>query len=246
MFEKYTDAARRSIFFARYEASHFGSRQIEPAHLLSGIMRVVPELVREWIGDDQSIGRLRSALEEQQPRSAEKIPTSVDLPLSDASKRILAFGAEEAERLAHPCIDAAHLFLGILREHGPAAEGLAEGAFTPSPRASLGISACHSGKSRRTMLKADLMAEVSRIVQTTKKESEVVVEAIFDGIARSLSTGDKVEIRGFGSFRTRQRQPRIVRNPRTGVRVGVPAKRISYFKPSKELKELVNKAPIEH
>jgi integration host factor subunit beta len=90
------------------------------------------------------------------------------------------------------------------------------------------------------MLKADLMEEVSRIVETTRKESEVIVEAIFDGIARSLRTGDKVEIRGFGSFRTRQRQPRIVRNPRTGVRVEVPAKRISYFKPSKELRELVN------
>ena len=57
MFEKYTEAARRSIFFARYEASHFGSRQIEPTHLLLAIMRVVPELAREWIGDDQGIAR---------------------------------------------------------------------------------------------------------------------------------------------------------------------------------------------
>ena len=90
------------------------------------------------------------------------------------------------------------------------------------------------------MLKADLMEEVSRIVETTRKESEVIVEAIFDGIARSLRTGDKVEIRGFGSFRMRQRQPRIGRNPRTGARVDVPAKSIPYFKPSKEMRELVN------
>jgi hypothetical protein len=93
-------------------------------------MRVVPELAREWIGDDQGIARLRSALEERQPQSAEKIPTSVDLPLSDASKRILAYSAEEAERLAHPCIDAAHLFLGLLREPGPAAETLTERGVT--------------------------------------------------------------------------------------------------------------------
>ena len=90
------------------------------------------------------------------------------------------------------------------------------------------------------MTKADLIEEVSRVVEMTRKESEVIVEAIFDSIVRSLRTGDKIEIRGFGSFRTRQRQPRIGRNPKTGARVEVPAKKIPYFKPSKELKDLLN------
>ncbi len=90
------------------------------------------------------------------------------------------------------------------------------------------------------MTKADLIEEVSRVVEMTRKESEVIVEAIFDSIVRSLRTGDKIEIRGFGSFRTRQRQPRIGRNPKTGARVEVPAKKIPYFKPSKELKDVVN------
>ena len=74
----------------------------------------------------------------------------------------------------------------------------------------------------------------------------VIVEAIFDSIVRSLRSGDKIEIRGFGSFRTRQRQPRIGRNPKTGARVEVPAKKIPYFKPSKELKDVVNSsgAPV--
>jgi integration host factor subunit beta len=90
------------------------------------------------------------------------------------------------------------------------------------------------------MTKADLIEEVSRVVELTRKESEVIVEAIFDSIVRSLKTGDKIEIRGFGSFRTRERQARIGRNPKTGDRVEVPAKRIPYFKPSKELKDLVN------
>ena len=85
------------------------------------------------------------------------------------------------------------------------------------------------------MTKADLIEEVSRVVEMTRKESEVIVEAIFDSIVRSLRSGDKIEIRGFGSFRTRQRQPRIGRNPKTGARVEVPAKKIPYFKPSKEL-----------
>ena len=92
------------------------------------------------------------------------------------------------------------------------------------------------------MTKADLIEEVSRVVDMTRKESEVIVEAIFDSIVRSLRGGDKIEIRGFGSFRTRQRQPRIGRNPKTGARVEVPAKKIPYFKPSKELKDLVNNA----
>ena len=90
------------------------------------------------------------------------------------------------------------------------------------------------------MTKADLIEEVSRVVEMTRKESEVIVETIFDSIVRSLRTGDKIEIRGFGSFRTRQRQPRVGRNPKTGARVEVPAKKIPYFKPSKELKDVVN------
>ncbi len=90
------------------------------------------------------------------------------------------------------------------------------------------------------MTKADLIEEVSRAVEMTRKESEVIVEAIFDSIVRSLRGGDKIEIRGFGSFRTRQRQSRIGRNPKTGSRVEVPAKKIPYFKPSKELKDVVN------
>ena len=95
------------------------------------------------------------------------------------------------------------------------------------------------------MTKADLIEEVSRVVELTRKESEVIVEAIFDSVVRSLRSGDKIEIRGFGSFRTRERQARIGRNPKTGDRVDVPAKRIPYFKPSKELKDLVNEVAVD-
>jgi integration host factor subunit beta len=94
------------------------------------------------------------------------------------------------------------------------------------------------------MTKADLIEEVSRVVEMTRKDSEVIVEAIFDSIVRSLRGGDKIEIRGFGSFRTRQRKERIGRNPKTGARVEVPPKRIPYFKPSKELKDLVNESGV--
>src|SRR6476661_6475498 len=90
------------------------------------------------------------------------------------------------------------------------------------------------------MTKADLIDEVSRLAELTRKDSEVIVETIFESVVRSLRAGDKIEIRGFGSFRTRQRKPRVGRNPKTGDRVEVPAKKIPYFKPSKELKDLVN------
>ena len=90
------------------------------------------------------------------------------------------------------------------------------------------------------MTKVDLIDEVSSVVEMTRKDSEVIVEAIFDSVVKALRGGDKIEIRGFGSFRIRQRNPRIGRNPKTGERVDVPAKRVPYFKPSKELRDLVN------
>jgi integration host factor subunit beta len=90
------------------------------------------------------------------------------------------------------------------------------------------------------MTKAELIEEVSRVVEMTRKDSETIVETIFDSIVNSLHKGEKIEIRGFGSFRTRQRQPRVGRNPKTGSRVEVPSKRIPYFKPSKELRDIVN------
>ena len=92
------------------------------------------------------------------------------------------------------------------------------------------------------MTKAELIEEVSKVVEMTRKDSEIIVETIFDSIVNSLHSGDKIEIRGFGSFRTRQRQPRVGRNPKTGTRVEVPSKRIPYFKPSKELRDLVNQS----
>src|SRR6516164_8188025 len=93
------------------------------------------------------------------------------------------------------------------------------------------------------MTKADLIEEVSRAIEMSRKDSEVIVETVFDSIVKTLRSGDKIEIRGFGSFRTRERKSRIGRNPKTGARVEVPAKKIPYFKPSKELKDVVNGAP---
>ena len=91
-----------------------------------------------------------------------------------------------------------------------------------------------------TVTKADLVEEVIRITELPRKESEIVVETVFESIIQALQTGEKIEIRGFGSFRTRQRRGRTGRNPKTGAKVEVPPKRIPFFKPSKELKDFVN------
>jgi integration host factor subunit beta len=96
-----------------------------------------------------------------------------------------------------------------------------------------------------TLTKAVLIEEVLRITELPRKESETIVETIFDSIIESLQKGDKIEIRGFGSFRTRQRRGRVGRNPKTGEKVEVPAKKIPFFKPSKELKDFVNSAEAQ-
>ena len=95
-------------------------------------------------------------------------------------------------------------------------------------------------ENNHTMTKADLVEEVTRVTELPRKESEAVVETIFESIISALQTDDKIEIRGFGSFRTRQRRGRTGRNPKTGAKVEVPPKKIPYFKPSKELKDFVN------
>jgi integration host factor subunit beta len=92
------------------------------------------------------------------------------------------------------------------------------------------------------MTKAELVDEVARVVQLTKKQAETIVNIVFDSIVESLRAGQKIELRGFGSFRLRSRKSRTGRNPKTGEKVEVPSKKIPYFKPGKELKELINRS----
>ena len=93
------------------------------------------------------------------------------------------------------------------------------------------------------MTKAELVDEVARAAELNKRDAEVIVETVFESIVSALHKGEKVELRGFGSFRTRERGPRRGRNPKTGEPVDVPAKRVPYFKPGKELKEFFTEDP---
>ena len=90
------------------------------------------------------------------------------------------------------------------------------------------------------MTKADLVDEVVRVSNVSKKHAEIIVNTVFASIIEALQRDDKIELRGFGSFRVRRRRSRQGRNPKTGDRVEVPEKRIPYFKPGKELKDLIN------
>ena len=118
MFEKYTEKARRVIFFARYEASQFGSPAIEPEHLLLGLIREDQQIVTSFIhashiSTDQIRDRIQKAL-----GLHEKISASVDLPLSENAKRVLVCAAEESNMLHHSYIGTEHLLIALLRQEG--------------------------------------------------------------------------------------------------------------------------------
>ena len=96
------------------------------------------------------------------------------------------------------------------------------------------------GRKDGAMTKAQLIDEVARVADLSRKHAELIVDIFFQSIVNALERGEKIELRGFGSFRIRQRNARQGRNPKTGDQVSVPAKRIPYFKPGRELKELLN------
>ena len=115
MFERYTEKARRTIFFARYEASNYGSPYIETEHLLLGLLREDKALTHRFLRPHGSVESIRKQIDEN-TTIREKVSTSVDLPLSNECKRVLAYAAEEAYLLLHKHIGTEHLLLGLLRE----------------------------------------------------------------------------------------------------------------------------------
>jgi hypothetical protein len=115
MFERYTERARRVIFFARFEASNFGSMTIETEHLLLGLLREDKNLMERFCREQSTVSSIREAVSKR-VATQEKVSTSIDLPLSNECRRILAYAADEAERLKHNHIGTEHLLLGMFRE----------------------------------------------------------------------------------------------------------------------------------
>jgi ATP-dependent Clp protease ATP-binding subunit ClpC len=162
MFERYTEKARRVIFFARYEASQFGSPYIETEHLLLGLLREDKALANRFLRSHAAIESIRKQIEAH-TTIREKVSTSVDLPLSHECKRVLAYGAEEAERLSHKHIGTEHLMLGLLREEKSfAAEILHErGLRLSAVREEIARSASEKSSASRPK-ESSLLAEFSR------------------------------------------------------------------------------------
>jgi ketosteroid isomerase-like protein len=123
MFERYTQKARLVIFFARYEASQYGSSFIEPDYLLLGLLREDPPLVLRFLGPNSTATNIRTAIEKQITRR-ERISTSVEMPLTDECKKILSRALEEADRLGQQRVGTEHILLGVLRAEGSVAARL--------------------------------------------------------------------------------------------------------------------------
>jgi ATP-dependent Clp protease ATP-binding subunit ClpC len=132
MFERYTDKARRVVFFARYEASQHGSKFIEPEHVLIGLLREDKALTNRFLRSHAAVESIRKQIEAH-TKNSEKISTAVDIPLSQECKRVLDHAAKEADGLSHRHIGTEHLLLGLLDEEKSfAAEILRERGLQPN------------------------------------------------------------------------------------------------------------------
>jgi len=114
MFERFTEKARRVVFFARFEASRWGTPSIETEHLLLGLLREDPGLIATFTGDSDAVAKIRAQVEARMT-SRERIPTAIEIPLTADNKKIFAFAAEEADRLAARLIGTCHLLIAMLR-----------------------------------------------------------------------------------------------------------------------------------
>jgi ATP-dependent Clp protease ATP-binding subunit ClpC len=173
VFERYTEKARRVIFFARYEASQYGSPYIETEHLLLGLLREDKALANRFLRSHGSIESIRKEIEAR-ITVRERISTSVEVPLSQECKRILSFAAEEAERLGHKHVGTEHLLLGVLREEKSfGAEILLErGLRLSTVREELGRSAGEKVPVNRPK-EASLLAEFSRDLTQAAMEGQL-------------------------------------------------------------------------
>ena len=201
MFERYTERARRTIFFARYEASQHGLREIDTPCLLLGLMRENKDLMARLLpsgskelaalipADSEQVARLTADVEALCPKSARKIATHVDLPLSQAAKRVLAYGAEESARFDCKIIDGSHLLAGLLREQGPETACLkAHGIDLQKVRAELqqGVAVAMDRLNQAPSLeslagRADLLRALSNIPADRMEAAATLLEGLASG-----------------------------------------------------------------
>src|SRR6266851_4836414 len=199
MFERYTEKARRVIFFARYEASQFGSPYIETEHLLLGLLREDKALTNRFLRSHASVESIRKQIEGH-TTIREKVSTSVDLPLSNECKRVLAYAAEEAERLSHKHIGTEHLLLGLLREEKCFAAEILQERGETSMLAEFSRDLTQSAMDQQLDPLVGRDSEVDRVIQIlcrrTKNNPVLIGEpgvgktAIVEGLAQKIADGE--------------------------------------------------------
>ena len=160
MFERYTEKARRTIFFARKAAAEGGSREIGPGHVLIGIIGEAKGLL-EGLGLDPTILR-EQLITRVRASEPSQLPLNADMPLNVACKRVLAWAAEEAERIGVPTVTPAHLLAGILRENDPLTADLLSAAKIDDIRARMAEARASARELRQTLIDmASLMPEAN-------------------------------------------------------------------------------------
>jgi ATP-dependent Clp protease ATP-binding subunit ClpC len=202
MFERYTESARRTLFYARYEASQVGGDSVEPEHLLLGMLRESGAVVGGIFGaagiSHRSVRQVLEAL----PASRRRVPTTVEMPFSDGTKRVLQNATEEADRLGHGDVAVEHLLIGLVRERGSLAEqyvtergvsadavrerirsgresGTADSASRPTPGEAL--MALERVTSLLTQIRQSSQAEVGQFVEGIELELQLVERALGEG-----------------------------------------------------------------
>jgi ATP-dependent Clp protease ATP-binding subunit ClpC len=193
MFERYTEKARRVIFFARYEASQFGSPYIETEHLLLGLLREDKALTNRFLRGRESVEVIHKRIEDHTV-VREKVSTSVDLPLSNEGKRVLAYAAEEAVRLSHQHVGTEHLLLGLLREENSfAAQLLKERGVTLSQIRDELATAAHesSPPARPVSLLSQFSVSLTQSASEGKLHTLIGREGELDRIVQVLGRSSK-------------------------------------------------------
>lgn len=199
MFERYTEGARRILFFSRHEASQLGYVSIEPEHVLLGLLRSRDLIVGRILRDaDVSEDKVRAEAREK-ARDLPPPSSSIEIPFATTTKRVLQYAAEEADRLDHSRIGAEHLLLGVLRERGtgaerilaqaglladPVREHIREVAVSPvadanqPPTRAEALGAIERISMRLNQLAGAERADVSRLIEQVREELNLVREAL--------------------------------------------------------------------
>jgi ATP-dependent Clp protease ATP-binding subunit ClpC len=225
MFERYTEKARRVIFFARYEASQFGSPYIETEHLLLGLLREDKALTNRFLRTHNLVESIRREIEKN-TTIREKVSTSVDLPLSNECKRVLANAAEEAQKMEHKHIGTEHLFLGLLREENCLAQQILKGRGIEleTVRESLAKAAMETPDSHVTATRSGQarQAVAALFVDLTEKAADDVLEPV---VGRDLELDAVIEV----LCKKERRNPMLLGEKGVGkaALVGALAQRIS-------------------